>query len=168
MIETIDQPKHQETTSKLPAFLIVLLVLTSINILYNLANGLMGLGKSDEIVELETAIYQGFEESGTDLEDMPAGIRIAMEEFIPDLVDNYLRMSYFELAYYLLLIIPVVLMFRKKKLGLWLYMVLQVIGSFEFLYFFRPNAISIAITVFLIIFAAVFILLYRMNRHALH
>jgi hypothetical protein len=145
-----------------------LLVLTSINILYNLANGLMGLGKSDEIEELETAIYQGFEESGTDLEDMPAGIRIALEEFVPDLVDNYLHMSYFELAYYLLLIIPVVLMFRKKKLGLWLYMVLQIIGSLEFLYFFRPNAISIAITVFMVIFAVIFILLYRMNRHALH
>jgi len=168
MIETLDQPKQSESSSKLPAFLIVLLVLTSINILYNVANGLMGLGKSDQLEELETAIYQGFEESGTDLEDMPAGIRIALEEFVPDLIDNYNAMSYFELAYYLLLIIPVVMMFQRKKLGLWLYMVLQVIGSFEFMYFFRPNAISVTITVFFVLFAVLFIILYRMNRHALH
>ena len=136
--------------------------------MYHLATGIIELGQADEVERLETAIYESFEESGTDLEDFPAPIRIALEEFIPDLVDNYLNMAFFELAYYLLLILPVVLMFRQKKLGLWLYTTIQIIGSLEFVFFFRLNMITIFLTAGFVLWAALFILLYLQNRKALH
>jgi hypothetical protein len=107
------------------------------------------------------------ESSGTDLEALPPGFAEAIDQFIPDLVQGFEKHNYFSMAYYLLLILPVVLMFQGKKIGLYIYTLLQLVGTFDFLYFYRANLITISIVVLFAMGTGLFLLLYWMNRKQL-
>jgi hypothetical protein len=164
MTDTIDyQESNLEKKNKVPTFLIILLVLTSLNILYNLINAVGSIGAQDEMEQIESEIYKSLEESGTDLSELPPQILNAFQDFFPRFVDNLEIYGWYQIIFYLLLVIPVVLMFKLKKSGFYLYSLLQVIGALEFLLFFGVNWVTISVSLALSIGAAIWILLYWLN-----
>ena len=163
MTETIDQGEITNGKKKLPSFLVVLLVITSLNIAYGIFNTASSLLMNEDLEIIQEQVYESLEESGTDLNELPAAIVNAFEDFFPRFIDNYYVYSWYQVIFYLLMIIPVVLMFQLKKLGYRLYVLLQVIGAFDFLFFFGTNWVTILIATLFGIAAAVWILLYWLN-----
>ena len=161
----IDQ---EQKSSNLPVFLVILLVLTSLNIAYNVYTSISNLGAEETIQEIQQQLYENLENSGTNMDELPPMILSAFEDFFPRFVNNYSAFAWFELGYYLLLILPVILMFKTRKIGFYLYALLQLVGSFSFLYFFGANWISISISLFLLLGAIIWIVLYWLNRKHLH
>lgn len=164
MTDTIDfQESHEGKAKKIPTFLIILLILTSLNILYNLINGFGSIGAQDEMEQIEAEVYKSLEESGTDLSELPPQILNAFQDFFPRFVDNLEIYGWYQIIFYLLMIIPVVLMFKLNKSGFYLYSFLQVIGAIEFLFFFGMNWVTISVSIAMAIVAAIWILLYWLN-----
>jgi len=112
-------------------------------------------------------LISSLESSGTDLENLPTGFAEAIDEFIPDLVAGFKNHNLFSLAYYLVLILPVYLMFKRMRVGLYVYTILQIVGTFDFLYFYRANIITLSITVLFALGTIIFLILYWMNRKSL-
>lgn len=165
MTETLDTPEGG--SKKLSVFLIVLLILTSLNIAYSLFSAATNLGSQAELEDFQTELISSLERSGTDLENLPTGFAEAIDEFIPDLVAGFKNHNLFSLAYYLVLILPVYLMFKRMRVGLYVYTILQIVGTFDFLYFYRANIITLSITVLFALGTIIFLILYWMNRKSL-
>ena len=146
----------------------VLLIMTSLNVGYNLATGLFGLAKSDSTENLEEEFYTAIEDSGTDLSTIPAEILDSLGAFISNVSENSSSYELFSIIFYLLVGASVYLMYKRQKKGLNLYIVVQLIGAFSFLFFFGSNMISIIITLTLLIWALIWIMLYYLNRKALN
>lgn len=166
MTETIDSTV--QASRKIPTYLMVLLILTSVNVGYNLVTTIGSFGAQESLEELQQNLYESLENSGTKLDELPAPILSAIDDFFPRFVNNMKSYTYYQLGYYLLLGIAVVLMFRLMRVGLFLYILIQLIGGIEFLLFFGTNWISVSISILMSIFALIWILLYWQARKDLH
>jgi len=167
MSEEITLDETPGSDSKLPSFLLVLLILTSLNVGYNVATGLFAMGAQESTENLQEEMYEAIESSGADMSDLPGNVMEALDEFVGKISENAAAYQWFELFYYLLIGASVYFMYKRMKKGLQLYTAVQLIGAFSFLFFFGSNFITIGITVFFLIGAIIWILLYRANRSVL-
>lgn len=160
----IDQTAEKKS---FPVFLMILLILTSANILWQIYGSFESLGAENTIQEIQQELYQNLEDSGTDIESLPPQILSAFEDFFPRFANNYGKFAWFELGIYLLLAVAVFLMFKRKLSGFWLYVVLQIVMALGFVIFFGTNWITISVTIALFLWNGLWIFLYSLNRKKL-
>lgn len=156
--ETMDS-----NTKQFPTFLLILLILTSLNVLIQLSDTFSNLFVED----ISTAIEFAVEDSDLDLSDIPEPYGSSFTDFLSNLIENFNSYNLYRLVFYLLLATSVILMARLRKSGFWLYVGLQIIGVFEYLIFFGSNLITWTAVVLSAVLALIFILLYRANKHHL-
>ena len=165
-----DQPldldrEYGSNSGKVPSFLLALLVLTSINVVYNLYSALKELFVSAESAgSIEAEIYQSMDESGVDMSELPTWVMGGMMEFLEHYSANAVAIRMVDIVYYLLLGVAAVLMFRLKMAGFYLYLVVNILGVVVVPFLFGFNFISYSLAIVYAIVATIFIALYSANR----
>ena len=165
----LDKEYGGNTTGKPPGFLMVLIVLTTINVVYNIYSALKDLFVSAEsTASLEAELYSSIEQSGTDMSEMPAWIMEGLVDFIEKFSSNAVMIRVTDIIYYLLLGVAAFLMFRLKLTGFYLYVIVNVLGVLVTPVLFGFNFVGIAVAIVFAIVAAIFIALYSANRKHLN
>lgn len=157
--------EYRGNDGRIPSFLLTLLVLTSLNIVYNLFRALKELFVSAESsASIQAEVYQSIDESGVEMSEMPVWLTEGLMEFLDKYSANAVLIRVSDIVYYLLLAVAVILMFRLKLAGYYLYVVVNILGVVIIPFLFGFNFISISAMVMYAIIAVIFIALYSANR----
>lgn len=114
----LDKVYATENNGKVPGFLMVLLVLTTINVVYGIYRALKELFVSaPSTASFEAEMYQTIDESGVDASELPAWIMEGFIDFIEKYSANAVTIRVTDLVYYLVLGAAVFLMFKLNKMG---------------------------------------------------
>lgn len=152
-----------------PTFLMVLIVLTSINVVFNLYQAIKDLFVSAEsTASIEAEFYSAIDQSGMEMQDMPEWLMQGMMEFIEKLSANAVTIRVVDVIYYALLGVAAFLMYRLKMTGFYLYLVVNILGVLVTPVLYGFNFIGIGMAVLYAIVAVVFIAMYSANRKHLH
>lgn len=168
--EVLDQQNSEEKQqdSKFPNFLLVLLILTSLNVGYSLFNSATSLiSFSTETEQMQVEISELLSEVSNELDELPDFFEPGIRDFFNNLFENYFSYTVYSLIFYLMLGVAVILMFNLKKIGYHLYVILQILTLAEYFVFFGFNWITVVVSILSGVFALTFIFLYRANRHHL-
>ena len=152
----------QERSGKIPTFLLVLLILTSIHTGFGLFDLLTSIGDpppDDLSGVIEEVIYG----SNTDLSQLPDWLMPELMSFVGQLTANYGLINAMELAYFLLLAPAIVLMFNLKRIGYYIYVCTQVFGVAYIPFLYGSNTFSWFMVALFSTTTALFIILYTMN-----
>jgi len=171
---TTNDPTNQEldldkeygnNNGGVPTFLMVLIVLTSINVVFNLYQAIKDLFVSAEsTANIEAEFYSAIDQSGVEMQEMPEWIMEGMMEFIEKLTANAVLIRVTDLVYYALLGVAAFLMYRLKMVGFYLYVVVNILGVLVTPALYGFNFIGIGMAVLYAIVAVVFIAMYSANR----
>ncbi len=165
----LDKEYGANNTGKPPGFLMVLIVLTTINVVYNIYTALKELFVAAEsTASVEAQVYSSIEESGADISELPAWIMEGLVDFIEKFSNNAIMIRVTDIVYYLLLGVAAFLMFRLKLAGFYVYVIVNVIGVLLTPVLFGFNFVGIAVAIVYAIVATVFIALYSANRKHLN
>jgi len=175
---TTNDPTNQEldldreygnNNGGVPTFLMVLIVLTSINVIFNLYQAIKDLSVSAEsTATIEAELYSAIDESGMKMQDMPEWLMQGMMEFIERLSANAVMIRVVDVIYYTLLGVAAFLIYRLKMTGFYLYLVVNILGVLVTPVLYGFNFIGIGMAVLYAIVAVVFIAMYSANRKHLH
>lgn len=161
----LDKEYGGNTTGKPPGFLMVLIVLTTVNVVYNIYRALTELFVAAETTaNFEAEVYSSIEETGMDASELPAWFMNGVVDFIEKFAENAVMIRVTDIVYYLLLGVAAFLMFRLKLVGFYLYVVVNVIGVLVTPVLYGFNFVGIGLAIVFAIVAAVFIALYSANR----
>ncbi len=161
--------EYGNNSGKLPGFLLTLLILTSINITYNLYRALKELFVSAEsTASIEATVYQSLDDSGVELNEMPDWLTSGLFEFLEKYAQNAVNIRIADIAYYILLAASVVMMAQLRLMGYYLYVAVNVLGIVIVPFLYGMNFISVSAMIMYAILAVIFIALYSANRKHLH
>lgn len=157
--------EYGHNDGKVPGFLLTLLVLTSINVVYNIYKTLRELFVSAEsTASIEAEFYSSISESGVDTNELPAWVMEGFMDFIEKYASNAVMIRITDLVYYILLGVSVFLMFRLKLVGFYLYVVVNILGVLIAPVLYGFNFMGIGAAILFAIVSAIFIALYSANR----
>ncbi len=157
--------EYGSNTGKVPGFLLTLLVLTSINVVYNVYKSLKELFVSAEsTASIEAEFYQSIDDSGVEMSDMPTWLMEGVMEFLEKFASNAVLIRVIDLIYYLLLGVAAFLMFKLRLVGFYLYVVVNIIGVLVVPFLYGFNFIAFSVMIAFAIAATIFIALYSANR----
>lgn len=148
-----------------PSFLMVLLVLTTINVVWNIYQTLKDLFVGAEsAANIEAEFYSSMEQSGVDMSDVPDWVTTGLMEFMERFSSMAVTIRIVDLIYYLALGVAVVLMYRLRKSGFSLYVAVNILGVIATPVLYGFNFIGITLAILYAIAATIFIALYSANR----
>lgn len=157
------------TTGKVPGFLLTLLVLTTINIVYNLYRALRELFFSAEsAASIEAQFYQSIDDSGVEMSKIPEWFMDGFIQFLENYSSNAVIIRIVDIVYYVLLAVAVYLMFKLRLTGFYLYVVVNILGVLIVPFLYGFNFIGMSAMIMYAVIAAIFIALYSVNRKYLH
>ncbi len=145
----------------------VLLVLSGLNVSFGLFSQLMAIGDSppDDLIEIvEDALYS----ANLDMEDVPVWVMPDIMDLMEHVMQNFGLINAVDLAYYLILLPALFLMYRLRLLGYYIYVVTQVVGVACIPFLYGYNTISWIMVGTFAFTALLFIILYTVNRKHLH
>lgn len=159
------QMYQSSDNKKVPDFLLVLVILTGINVLYNIYKTLKELFVGAQSAgEVEEIFYEQLSSSGQDLSELPAWVMEGIMEFMTKYAENAVIIRVVDLVYYLALGVAAFLMFKLRLLGYYIYVAVNVIGLLLTPVLYGFNFIGISMLVMFAIAAGVFIALYSANK----
>lgn len=152
-----------ENKSKIPNFLMFLLVLTSVNVVFVLFGQVLSIGDApptDLAEVVEDALYN----ADVNLDDIPNWIMNDLWDFLANVSANYGLINAIDMAYYLILVPAVIMMFKLRLTGYYIYVVTQVVGVAYIPLAYGFNAISWMMVGMYAFTALLFIVLYTLNK----
>lgn len=155
--------QENENKPKVPNFLMFLLVLTSLNVLFGLMGQVFSIGDAppEDLAEVvEDAIYS----ANVDIDDIPDWVMTDLWDLLANITANYGLINAIDLAYYLILLPAVFLMFRLKLIGYYLYVATQVAGVAYLPFVYGFNGITWIMVAMYTFTALLFIVLYTLNK----
>lgn len=165
----LDREYATENQGQVPGFLMVLLVLTTINVIYGVYRALKELFvAAPSTANFEAEFYQSIDESGVDASELPAWIMEGIVDFIEKYSANAVAIRIVDLVYYILLGAAVFLMFKLNRMGYYLYVIVNVIGVLVTPVLYGFNFVGISAAIVFAIIATIFIALYSANRKHLN
>ena len=162
-----DDPKVNQEERRIPQFLSILLTLSLVNALAALFFLTTSIG-DDPTQTIELLIERVNEQIDAQPEQAPEWVRIDILDFTDNYLANYRIHRALDTAYYLVLLPSLLLMFRKRITGYYLYVVTQVVGVLYLPFMYGNNAYAWFMFVMFGLTAALFIVLYSMNKKHLH
>lgn len=159
------QMYQSSDNKKVPDFLLVLVILTGINVLYNIYKTLKELFVGAQSAgEVEEIFYEQLSSSGQDLSQLPPWVMEGVMAFMTKYAANAVMIRVVDLVYYLALGFAAYLMFKLRLLGYYIYVAVNVIGLLLTPVLYGFNFIGISMFVIFAIAAGVFIALYSANK----
>lgn len=157
--------EYGNNTQQVPSFLMVLLVLTAINVVYNLYKTIRELFISaPTTANIEASFYQSLEDSGVEMSEMPEWIMTGFMQFMEKYVANAVTIRAVDLGYYLMLGVAAFMMYRLRLTGFYLYIAVNVLGVIIVPVLYGFNFIALSMAIMYAIAAVLFIALYGANR----
>ena len=125
-IEIFDDPVKQTNKSSLPVFLIILLVLSSLNVVLGTLPLISSLFQDIEVQhQALDEVVASQEEVFSSIQEMPPSILEEMKEFFNAKKENIRFENNVTLLIYLLEGYGLFLMYRLRKKGFWVYLISQ-------------------------------------------
>jgi len=166
MQEELDPNQMYKTDNKkVPDFLLVLVILTGINVAYNIYKSLKELFVgAQSSAEIESVFYEQLSSSGQDLSKLPSWVMEGVMEFMTKYAENAVLIRVVDIVYYLALGFAAYLMFKLRMLGYYIYVAVNVIGLLLTPVLYGFNFIGISLLVMFTIASGLFIALYSANK----
>lgn len=167
MDEVIEE-QYQEKKDR-PPFLIVLLVLTTLNLISTLYSSVTGLLGGKPIVNKDEVLGDDFEEAMEELSAQEGGEEAI--EFFDGIMNHlfylmnegYYSNLILQLITLLVGVAAVVMLYKMKKLGFHLYLIYTLLGVFG-VYLIMPAALVSGVMLFFFaFFGGLMVLLYAIN-----
>lgn len=159
------QMYQESNNKKVPDFLLVLVILTGINVVYNVYKSLKELFVGAQSAsEIESVFYEQISSSGQDLSELPTWVMEGVMAFMTKYAANAIMIRVVDLVYYLALGFAAYLMFKLRMLGYYIYVAVNVIGLLLTPVLYGFNFIGISMLVMFTIVSVVFIALYSANK----
>jgi hypothetical protein len=170
MQEELDPNQMYATnTKKIPDFLLVLLILTGLNVGYNIFKSLKELFVgAQSATEIESVFYEQLSSSGQDLSAIPEWIMTGIMEFMTKYAENAIMIRVVDLIYYLALGLAAFMMYQLRLMGYYIYVAVNIIGLLVTPVLYGFNFIGISMLIMFTIAAGLFIALYSANRKHLN
>lgn len=152
-----------------PVFLKVLIVLTSINVIYSLYQSLKDLFVGAEsAASIEASVYQSMSDSGVDMSTVPDWVTSGLMEFVEKYSQNAVTLRITDIFYYVLLGTAAGLMYKLSLKGYYLYVIVNILGVLAVPFLFGFNFVSYTLMFMYSFVAVVFIALYSANKKHLY
>ncbi len=151
------------TTKKRPDFLTVLLVLTSISVVFTVAGSILNFMNSANALDQMEEIMMSFEDLPTD-NDASVKLINDYQLFFQASIDNLKAISLSNLILYLLEGFAVLMLYHLDKKGYWIYLSCQI-GFVTSCFMFYPsdNYITSILLVYTIFTSLLFAIFYGVN-----
>jgi len=159
------QMYQENDNKKVPDFLLVLVILTGINVVYNVYKSLKELFVGAQSAgEVESIFYEQLSSSGQDLSQLPSWVMEGVMAFMTKYAANAVMIRVVDLVYYIALGFAAYLMFKLRMLGYYIYVAVNVIGLLVTPVLYGFNFIGISMLIMFAIASAIFIALYSANK----
>jgi len=153
--------------AKTPTFLMVLLVLSGLNVSFGLFSQLLSIGDAPQ-EDLIEVVEEAFYNADMDMDEIPTWVMPEIMDFIEHIMQNFGLINAVDLAYYLILLPALFLMYRLKVMGYYIYVATQVAGVVFIPFLYGFNTISWLMVGTFSFTALLFIVLYTLNIKHLH
>jgi hypothetical protein len=160
---------HAEVKKKRPVFLLVLVILSSLNIVVATLGAFSGmLGAKPDKAMIKSAKLE-FANMREQLEEGGAGAYIYLVDQMEKITDNMFKhfQVYNSIQFFVLVLglLGVVLMYQGRKLGFHFY-ILYSLGLVLIPYFFNPiSGIPVILTIVGVLYGGFWVFLYSRNLH---
>jgi len=151
---------------KIPQFLSILLTLSLINAAAALFFLVTSIG-DDPTLTMEILVERVNDQIDAQPEEAPEWVRIDIQDFSDNYLANYRINRALDTAYYLVLLPSLLLMYRKRIIGYYIYVATQVVGVLYVPFMYGNNAYAWFMFGMFSCTAVLFIVLYSLNRRYL-